>query len=777
MESEKDIKANQWLIDRAFNLNAENEQKIYGMLSYIKSVKEGFITEEQASIEMEQKKLIINIDRYKRSTATLLRSFGLISDAFSTTEIADCYVEGKISYKELLLLQLLKKENQYDEYSEVIKPVLVLLAVLNKIYSIDKSLCWVDTYDYQEVLTEIKNNADVDEAVNKIIALKSRADREPKYKINHFDVWTSALTTSGLFKYCEDKENCAITLNENEIDLINYILSKQNDFNGELFEKDGTLSKNERLEKFGKLNYSLLKGMPNISLSDSVVIRNLETDDRSILSLYLIEGESFRSIEKRVFGDEFDASGWIPKYIIKDRFGIDGDVYKGIWKPFKDYLGIIRICPKYSELNSITSKLFEEGSEEYMIDEANRAEGGSNVIYYGVPGCGKSKYISKHYDINEYNSERVVFHPDYTYSDFIGQVLPDRDDDGHICYPFKEGPLTRILKKAYSNPKETFYFIIEEINRGNAPAIFGDIFQLLDRTEKGNSVYKISNSEIAEVVYGDKNHFVSIPSNLTILATMNTADQNVFTLDTAFKRRWHMKCIPNDFDKCPWGDKKIIDSNITWATFATTINEKIVESQNATVSSEDKRLGAFFVAENELEDADAFSEKVLMYLWNDAFKYKHDTVFKQMYVTLEDLICAYKIGSFEAIFNDTIVFNEEHTDISEYLQTKTDIAKDYYNKFISKLKSSEIRFSQKVVQTYITLNAPNDKKKGFVFAEIHLGGSSYVQTKRPLTAHDIGENISDSNGWSINYKIPLNDSDMDEIIEIVLDSYNQIMDN
>ena len=143
--------------------------------------------------------------------------------------------------------------------------------------------------------------------------------------------------------------------------------------------------------------------------------------------------------------------------------------------------------------------------------------------------------------------ERVVFHPDYTYSDFVGQILPrvekDKDGNDKLKYVFTPGPFTKLLKNAQNDPGNYYYLVIEELNRGNAPAIFGEVFQLLDRKDEedfsieevGESEYGISNYEVAKEVYGDEKHQVRIPSNMFILATMNTADQNVFTLDTAFQ--------------------------------------------------------------------------------------------------------------------------------------------------------------------------------------------------------------------------------------------------
>ena len=287
------------------------------------------------------------------------------------------------------------------------------------------------------------------------------------------------------------------------------------------------------------------------------------------------------------------------------------------------------------------------------LDKCDREKGGTNIILYGVPGSGKSWTIAEEYCKDEDKMERLVFHPDYMYSDFVGQILPVVKD-GKVEYEFVPGPFTKILYKAYHNPGEMYYLIIEEINRGNAPAIFGDIFQLLDRYTddskgypEGTSEYPISNDNIAKAVYGNKDKKVRMPSNLSIIGTMNTSDQNVFTLDNAFQRRWNMRLIPNSFVNHPYATKGILDTTVSWQGFCEVINSEILR-RDSVASSEDKRLGAYFVALSDLiwhkeEDQIAdkkskkylkakhknqrFSEKVLKYLWDDAFKFNHPDVF------------------------------------------------------------------------------------------------------------------------------------------------------
>lgn len=328
--------------------------------------------------------------------------------------------------------------------------------------------------------------------------------------------------------------------------------------------------------------------------------------------------------------------------------------------------------------------------------EERRVSSGSNVLLYGVPGSGKSWTIEHEYCKKGTNVERLVFHPDYTYSDFIGQILPNVDEEGQVSYKFTPGPFTNILHDAYENPEQEYILIIEEINRGNAPAIFGEVFQLLDRKTElretdddgypvGTSEYGITNANIAKSVYGDARHKVRIPSNLSIIGTMNTSDQNVFTLDTAFQRRWQMRLIENNFETVDrkLADAEILDTGITWEVFCTEINDIIVGNNVRMTSSEDKRLGAYFVGlmdlqkdskmgnlstgeydnlrkkesagvitpEDDVRLAEIrkamkqnrrFPEKVIKYLWDDAFKFNREVIFETTeYRSLESVIRAF----------------------------------------------------------------------------------------------------------------------------------------
>ncbi|GAA7833750.1 hypothetical protein HpBT295_13550 [Helicobacter pylori] len=324
----------------------------------------------------------------------------------------------------------------------------------------------------------------------------------------------------------------------------------------------------------------------------------------------------------------------------------------------KEYtLEIISTDTRYNVLNGLINNskhllVFSENETSSLsdnkIDESVRIDGGKNIILYGVPGSGKSYTLQRDYCNDNSVVEKIVFHPDYSYSDFVGQIMPSVDDSGIVSYKFNPGPFTNILKKAYHNPQIKHVLVIDEINRGNAPAIFGEIFQLLDRLKhdkdgfkKGSSEYAINNMDIANIVHSDKNASIRIPSNLWIIATMNTSDQNVFTLDTAFQRRFSMQLIENSFENVDddFKNMKILDTDITWQKFCTTINEKIAQNNEGLSSMEDKRFGVYFVNIDDLKSKENFAHKVIKYLWDDVFKFDRNIIFDTIkFNTLEAVV-------------------------------------------------------------------------------------------------------------------------------------------
>ena len=261
----------------------------------------------------------------------------------------------------------------------------------------------------------------------------------------------------------------------------------------------------------------------------------------------------------------------------------------------------------------------------------------NQTIYFGTPGSGKSQKVKR--ILKQYPEDcvfRTTFHPDTDYASFIGSYKPKMLDDAKtIGYEFVPQIFTNAYVKAWQNQNQEVFLIIEEINRGNCAQIFGDIFQLLDRDNDGYSEYPIkadtdlndylSKKEIYKNINDDRisDGKLCLPPNLSIIATMNTSDQSLFPMDSAFKRRWDWEYVPsedndeNDFTILLKGN----DNNLAykWHSFRKAINDKIKE----TTDSEDKQLGSFFIKSDV--NKEQFKSKVMFYLWSEVFKEEYHT--------------------------------------------------------------------------------------------------------------------------------------------------------
>jgi 5-methylcytosine-specific restriction enzyme B len=272
------------------------------------------------------------------------------------------------------------------------------------------------------------------------------------------------------------------------------------------------------------------------------------------------------------------------------------------------------------------------------------------VIYFGAPGTGKSHYVKQHLSdigVKEHKIFRVTIHPEFMYSDFVGQLLPVKTETGDVKFEFVSGPLTRALKEAFSDFNEPVYLVLEELSRGNVSAILGDTFQLLDRDHQFKSAYPIRNKNIADQIVELIDDTIYFPSNFNIICTVNLNDQSVFPMDTAFKRRFDWRYVstlpatdeagdvltklnnPKIF--VPTNNDRASDIETNWHALYVSLNEFISDRTNGLGRKEDKQLGQFFIdfpkalVEASHTDAAATRERVmsilrnklLLYLWND----------------------------------------------------------------------------------------------------------------------------------------------------------------
>lgn len=315
---------------------------------------------------------------------------------------------------------------------------------------------------------------------------------------------------------------------------------------------------------------------------------------------------------------------------------------------------IINDVDKLREMLMSGTEIEGNGNVRYNTD-INVAHG-YNKIFYGIPGCGKSWHIENKVLAGVNKKEdvfRTTFFLDYSNSDFVGQIYPVVDGD-KVKYEYVAGPFTKALERALTVEDDRMvYLVIEEINRGNAAAIFGDLFQLLDRLSspkdgrvKGDSEYPISNTFIEGYfekhgVPFDKGN-IYIPHNLTILATMNTSDQNVFPLDTAFQRRWDREKIVAKIEESKYADLFVPGTEIKWKDFASKINFHMIEDCSDKSVTEDKNLGAYFATdamlcyendspEEKKKKAIRFANNVMEYLFGTAVKFAPEILFDKKY--------------------------------------------------------------------------------------------------------------------------------------------------
>lgn len=609
--------------------------------------------------------------RVRRALFTYFKAYHCLDANERLTDIGRLYANGNLSIQEFSFYYIVNYIYK-DDHSEYY-PTRLVLSCLKQLADRDVQHAYISAYDFSRIV-ECNSPEDINSTfIDDLISVRLGQIPVVNERNIGFDVWAKMLVQAGILKRNSDR-----SLSVANQGLADWIL--------DAYEQPLTTLN-------GKINSGILKYLPVLPLNNPHGDVLPYENEGKALQAFLFDAVDDVIIEKFIFNN-----GTSTFADMSNTLGI-----AGAKEFYSSFIGLERLIgfalaanlnPAIKAVGEILSRIEVStlDLDDIYIDtvveisEESRISGGTNILLYGVPGSGKSWTIEHEYCKVGTNVERLVFHPDYTNADFVGQILPIVDPvDKQVTYEFTPGPFTNILRAAYINPHQRYVLVIEEINRGNAPAIFGDVFQLLDRTvapktsegvtyPAGTSEYGITNENVAKVVYGDETHKVRIPSNLSILGTMNTSDQNVFTLDTAFQRRWRMRLIENNFFnvRTSLAQAEILDTGVTWRRFCETINEIIIGNKAKMASAEDKRLGVYFVHENDLKFDDRaaakpphtnfdseynellkaeimngtpeetarlaevrealmqiriFPEKVIKYLWDDAFKFNPEALF------------------------------------------------------------------------------------------------------------------------------------------------------
>lgn len=527
----------------------------------------------------------------------------------------------------------------------------------------------------------------------------------------------------------------------------------------ELFERDGWSC--EILDSSSKfIKIKLTNSHSNETAEYNVVLSNVVNEYRKNSD----NKQSNSSYEKRIQGQDFQEVNCINKlvfglYVIEDGKGINNSIivswpqeiltsgsnraYRvntkeniqparlaGLYADQSSAYNVVTFKPEnihlYLKNREVLHRYNNVSSEEGETIEVNEStirkpiDKPYNWILFGAPGTGKSFKLND--DREEYftddNYERVTFHPNYSYAQFVGtyKPTPKEDDDSVITYKYIPGPFMRVWVRAYrsmqNNDGQNYLLIIEEINRANVAAVFGDVFQLLDR-KNGVSEYSIYTSEDIKRYLNDefskeipenewyrtlsttekKKHISSIKllSNMYIWSTMNSADQGVFPIDTAFKRRWNFEYIGiNESESMNSRDVIFADGRvINWNILRHAINEKL----GKMCINEDKMIGPFFLSKDDLKNnfESTFKSKLLMYLYEDVIKHRRDEFFVKGMDTYSKLLEAY-----EKTGGDVFMFE------LEYIPTQgTTVAENSLSNTISDSLESAV--------TYETGNQSADK--------------------------------------------------------------------
>lgn len=398
------------------------------------------------------------------------------------------------------------------------------------------------------------------------------------------------------FKLYIEKPN--ITANE-----ARELLSGQSDIDKFEYGYASTLWQMAKMLDANSINQSLQKQHPQKSISHQIIYYGAPGTGKSHKIKAQLEGVSKENIFRTTFHPDSDYSTFVGAYKPTMEKPIDKIYAKG------------ELISKLTEMKEggVTYSPQKFGAKYWRSLKQLNLSDKKDILQ----ACGMSDNYTVEFDKGM----------------AVGEEYLACSNESRIIYSFVPQAFLNAYIQAYRKPEEKVYLIIEEINRGNCAQIFGDLFQLLDRDANGKSEYGIKADadlraflveKLGEDNLGIKDGELCLPSNLYIYATMNTSDQSLFPIDSAFKRRWDWEYEPIKYKNTGW--KIVIDSTeYSWASFQRIVNEKILRAN----SSEDKMLGDYFVNPSDGIITDkVLLNKILFYLWNDVCKDGEGDIFK-----------------------------------------------------------------------------------------------------------------------------------------------------
>ncbi|MEC5238943.1 AAA family ATPase [Bacillus mycoides] len=579
--------------------------------------------------------------RVRRALFTYFKAYGCLNQDEQQTEVGKVFGDNTLSIQEFCFYFIVNYKYSSGEISYY--PVELILKFIKMMESVSSEEAYLTPYDFSK-LVECNSVVEInDEFIHAALEARKKSPIDVEERKIGYDVWSKMLVNAGVFEKTSTR-----TLIEKSTNLGDWILSA--------YQQNNTVVK-------GEIVTGILSDIPIVPCGQ---FRNWEqyVEEGEALQAFLFEGLEFSVIEKYIKKTR-DTSF---ETVLSD-IGLSNSV-SGY---YKDFIGLEKLVA-FRLLNHPANScqiigriLLNSNVASATIEDEELLIPGANKIFYGAPGTGKSHTLDEKSKGFDY-LERVTFYPDFTRDDFIGCFMPSmsyvKDNaieyivaDGTSSslpgkpvpyYTFVPGPFTNALVEAYKYPNKNVLLIVEELNRANAAAIFGEFFQLLDRKDNGESKYSISiSNEYSEYLSSkiesySKGQKVIIPKNLSLYATMNSSDQGVNPLDAAFKRRWSFTYIPINFANVEHKNYEIQygTGKVTWESFATRINNELKKKG----MNEDKHLGQYFITKAEIADLFTFASKILLYLFDDVLKFNRRGFFKMDYNTFSDLLTGFING-------------------------------------------------------------------------------------------------------------------------------------